>query len=166
MKISPISHPAISAPNLLRQALDRISHLEDEVQKMQSSRDELRKYIRICQSNRIIMVPVDDVLHIRAESNYSRVFLNNGNEYFTSRTLKAWIKEISSEEFIRCHRSYFVRKNKITEFNRRTNNIVMSDGECFPVSRRFESSVLSLFSGRGAGESKVLCNIKLLHPQT
>ena len=148
MKTLTITSPAIQQDVLLRSALERIKHLESELQKLRSNISGPNKSIRIHQANRIITASPQDILYIQSENNYSRLFLKNGVQYYTSRTLKSWAKELSSSDFLRCHRTYLVNQSAVTEVNR-TKSIILLHGEiAIPTSRRFQKSCLSAISAK------------------
>lgn len=169
MNTSKIIKPTIDADFLMRSAMDRIRQLETELKRLQFQNSNQDKCIHILQGSRLIRVPLVDILFIRAESNYSRIFLKNGIEYFTSRTLKSWAQEIKAADFLRCHRSFLINKQEIVEVNRHAYHIVMRNGEEIPISRRSQKNcVTSLFQNEVRTEKKPLpkpkCTIHKLKP--
>lgn len=153
MNTSKIIKPEIDADFLMWSAMDRIRQLEAEVKRLQVQNSSQDKCIRILQGSRLIRVPLVEIIFIRAESNYSRIFLKNGIEYFTSKTLKSWAQEIKDADFLRCHRSFLINKQEIVEVNRHAYHIVMRNGEEIPVSRRSQKNcVTSLFQNEDREE--------------
>lgn len=145
------SRITISTPDtdlMIRTAMERIRVLEAEVRRLQARQPGEDKYIRVLQGQRLLKVPVTDILFIRAESNYSRIFLKSGEQYYMSKTLKSWIAEITVKDFLRCHRSFFVNKKEIIEINRYTNHIIMRNGEQIPTSRRHHKDCSEYFFQR------------------
>ena len=85
---------------------EKIRQLEIEISRLQKMLSATpMKLVCIPQGNRQVRVKVEHILFIRSESNYSRVFLKNGEVFFTSKTLKAWEGELRDSYFLRCHRS-------------------------------------------------------------
>lgn len=169
MRTSKIIRPTIDADFLMQSAMDRIRQLEAEVKRLQFQNSNQNKCICIYQGSSLIKVPLVDIVFIRAESNYSRIFLKNGTEYFTSRTLKSWAQEISDIDFLRCHRSFLVNKKEIIEINRHRNALFMQNGIQVPTSRRSQKkSVTSLFRIGNERENnrapKPNCAIRKLKP--
>ena len=133
------SDPAL----LIQAAMEQIRQLEAEVRRLQKQPPAGDQTIRVVQGKRLIKVAAADLLFIRAESNYSRVFLKNGEQYFTSRTLKSWAGEIKDASFIRCHRSFLISKKEIMEIDRRNHEIIMYGGHRIPASRRFQNWIVN-----------------------
>ena len=146
MNVSGISKSTVSPDFMMRYAMQRIHQLEAELRKLQSRSETVSQYVKIFQSNRLIRVPAHEILFIKSESNYSRIYLKNGAQYFTSKTLKAWIEEIGNQNFLRCHRSYFVNKEEIAQFDQLMHNIVLNNNEVIPVSRKYHKTCRSIFS--------------------
>jgi len=131
---------------LLRTALERIRLLEAEVLRLQPKPRHEEKAIRVFHSGRLIRVPLTSVCYLKAESNYTRIYLTDGEQYYVSRTLKSWMDEICGVGFLRCHRSYLVNRNEIKEICRTTGELCLKDGAILPISRRFQRiSVKAIF---------------------
>lgn len=143
MNTTAIRHTEFRQDILFRSAMERIRDLEAEIQKLRQGSAQSNQFIRIHQSNRIISAAVSEIVYIRAEDNYSRIFLKNGNQYYVSRTLKSWMEELKGHDFLRCHRSFFVRREEIAEVNRRSHELILRDGSHIAISRRFQKSCLS-----------------------
>lgn len=146
MKAIAITSPAVPQEALLRSALERISYLENELQKMRTAAAESNKKIRIRQANRLITASPNEILYIQSANNYSRIFMKGGAQFYTSRTLKSWERELSSEIFLRCHRTFLVNRDSISEINRFKKELILTDGASVPTSRRFQKSCLSAIS--------------------
>jgi DNA-binding LytR/AlgR family response regulator len=132
---------------LIQTAMERIRNLEAEVRWLQKGAAAGQRTIRIHQGNRLISVSTADILYVKAEDNYSRLYVKSGEQYYTSRTLKSWTKELPIEDFIRCHRTFLVNRREVVEINKTSAEIILKDASCIPTSRRFlKSSVTALFS--------------------
>ncbi|MGB4850197.1 MAG: LytTR family DNA-binding domain-containing protein [Saprospiraceae bacterium] len=138
MNQSYISTHALDRDYLIRFAFERIRQLEAEIKRLKQPLPSTEKFVWVYQSKKLVKILLTDVLYIRSESNYSRLFLKCGTQYFMSRTLKSWANELSGDTFLRCHRSFLVNKSEITEIKRNTNEIVMRNGEIIPTSRRHQ----------------------------
>ena len=146
MKTIAITSPAIHSEDLLRSALDRISYLESELQKLHKSISTPIGNIRIRQANRVITSSPKEIMYVQSENNYSRLFMKDGSQYYTSRTLKSWAKELSTSGFLRCHRTYLVNRTAVTDINKQKSIILIQGGIAVPTSRRFQKSCLSVIA--------------------
>jgi two-component system LytT family response regulator len=146
MNTSAIRTTPFDPTFLLRSALERIRLLEAEVLRLQSKSTHGERVIRVFHFGRWIRVPLASVCYLKAESNYTRIYLMDGEQYFVSRTLKSWMDEICEAGFMRCHRSYLVNRNEIREISRTTGILCLKNGSMIPVSRRFHrTSINAIF---------------------
>ena len=82
------------------------------------------------------ITPIDQIIYIQAENNYSNVMLKDNTELLVTMTLKSVESFLMSFNFVRCHKSYLVNMECINElcFNG-TNKLKLSKKHEIPVSR-------------------------------
>jgi two-component system, LytTR family, response regulator AlgR len=101
-----------------------------------------REYLSLAERNRIVLLPVRDILYLRAEEKYVTV-RTRAREHLVEEPLIALEKEFATR-FIRIHRNCLVARAAIRSFERAPNDdgeahwLVVLDGleERLPVSRR------------------------------
>jgi two-component system response regulator AlgR len=101
-----------------------------------------REYLSVAERNRIVLVPVRDILFLRAEQKYVTV-RTRAREYLVEEPLIALERELAVR-FVRIHRNCLVARAAIRSFERAPNAddeahwLVVLDGidERLPVSRR------------------------------
>jgi two-component system response regulator AlgR len=101
-----------------------------------------REYLSLAERNRIVLLPVRDILYLRAEEKYVTV-RTRAREHLVEEPLIALEKEFVTR-FIRIHRNCLVARAAIRGFERAPNDdgeahwLVVLDGleERLPVSRR------------------------------
>ena len=101
-----------------------------------------REYLSLAERNRIVLLPVRDILYLRAEEKYVTV-RTRAREHLVEEPLIALEKEFATR-FIRIHRNCLVARAAIRGFERAPNDdgeahwLVVLDGleERLPVSRR------------------------------
>jgi two-component system response regulator AlgR len=101
-----------------------------------------REYLSLAERNRIVLLPVRDILYLRAEEKYVTV-RTRVREHLVEEPLIALEKEFATR-FIRIHRNCLVARAAIRGFERAPNDdgeahwLVVLDGleERLPVSRR------------------------------
>jgi two-component system LytT family response regulator len=64
------------------------------------------------------LVPIEDILHCEADSNYTHVVLKRGKKVLVSRTLKEIEELLDGHAFLRIHHSYLVNLNEIVRYVR------------------------------------------------
>jgi two-component system response regulator AlgR len=104
--------------------------------------DGPREYLSVAERNRIVLVPVRDILFLRAEQKYVTV-RTRGREHLIEEPLVALEREFAVR-FVRIHRNCLVARAAIRGFERAPGEedeahwLVVLDGleERLPVSRR------------------------------
>lgn len=93
-----------------------------------------------------IMLPVpggyqccmpDDILFLKAESNYTEIFYKDGSKKLLSKTLKIIEECLPSQTFFRIHKSYVVNVGHITDIILSTDEsaVKLIGGQTLPLSR-------------------------------
>lgn len=85
-------------------------------------------------------LPWNDILSIKSEGNYTRLFLADGSSPLILRTLKEWQKMAPPGHFLQAHRSALVCGRAIREFRSTADGrhlLVTADGREIPVGRAF-----------------------------
>lgn len=99
---------------------------------------QLLKYhyhrLSICNDDNYLLLPLHQILYIQASSNYSIIYLVNGKQILTCKTLKNWEDEINHPYFYRCHRSYIVNTKHIHSIHLGTNSLEI-EGVKIPIAR-------------------------------
>lgn len=114
--------------------------LEEEKSETIKKIDELKQ---IVIKNHIILkdktkVYIADLLYIKSDDHYLKVFLSNGKNHFVRGKLSKIIEELPPN-FIRSHRSYIVNRNFIKQIN--NTNIILVDKTEIPLSRSYKDKL-------------------------
>jgi two-component system response regulator AlgR len=111
-------------------------------ESLQKAADAPREYLSVPERNRIVLVPVKDILFLRAEQKYVTV-RTRAREHLIEEPLIALEKEFAAR-LVRIHRNCLVARAAIRGFERAPGEedeshwLVVLDGveEKLPVSRR------------------------------
>lgn len=92
----------------------------------------------LLNTSRIVkLIYHNQIVYVEAESNYSKIFLDDKTEYLLSKTLSMVEYEINDETFFRCHRTYLVNTMFIKEIYKGSEMyIILSNGSRIPMARR------------------------------
>ncbi|TNE68849.1 response regulator transcription factor [bacterium] len=91
----------------------------------------------IRQSGKLLVVKVDEIQIIEGESNYARIYLNDGNRILTSMTLKEIESLLPVENFFRCHKSFVVNLKNVDEVKTLPEpEILLKNGTKVQIARR------------------------------
>jgi len=113
-----------------------------ENRKLEKAADAPREYLSLAERNRIVLLPVRDILYLRAEEKYVTV-RTRVREHLVDEPLIELEREFATR-FVRIHRNCLVSRAAIRGFERAPGEegdahwLVVIDGleERLPVSRR------------------------------
>lgn len=87
------------------------------------------------------LIPINQIIFISADSNYSTLYLVNGKKIMTSKTLKVWEDKIDHPFFVRCHRSYLVNVKFIDHISKKNNSLDILN-HIIPFSRNKKKAIV------------------------
>lgn len=102
------------------------------------------KRIAIPVKDGFVFEPVNQILYLQGESNYSKVFTSNGNVYVVASTLKSY-EELLPSHFQRIHKSYLVNLNYVNLYNKNHETVLVANQIELPVSVRSKGEFLKRF---------------------
>lgn len=96
-----------------------------------------------------IVVPVSEVLYMEADGDYVRLHRGKSHELMRS-TLQSVLDRLDPEIFVRIHRSYAVRIDRITkiEGSGGDGSVILDDGTELPLSRTYRETLLAALDRR------------------
>jgi len=98
--------------------------------------------IFIKDGNSLIKLKIDEIMFIRADDNYSKIYTTTG-DYVISTTLKLVENELPSNKFIRIHRSYLVNIHYIEIIK---NSYVKIGKHNMPIGRSYQKELFNKIS--------------------
>jgi two-component system, LytTR family, response regulator len=132
---------------------DQIENLHSQIaylQQMLNRADananiHLDKGIFVGQNGNARFVKVAEVIRIEAQSNYSSIYLEDGDVIFTSKTLKHWQEKFNAPQLIRVHQSYLINIKKIANLDLSKNTVTLTDKSCVSCSREGKKLLKSMY---------------------
>ena len=116
------------------------------LQKMDGVKHSLNR-IALTTYDGLVFVTTSDIIHCDAESNYTNIFLANGDKILVSKTLKEIDETLSGGDFFRIHNSHLININHIKKFVRGDGGyVVMSDNVSITISRSRREEFFEMFS--------------------
>lgn len=77
------------------------------------------------------------IVRIQSISNYSKIFLNNGQSLITAKVLRHFDKMLSHKNFYRIHRSHLINLRYLHQYLPGDNGkVILKNGDRIDVSRR------------------------------
>ncbi|HEU4718412.1 MAG TPA: LytTR family DNA-binding domain-containing protein [Bacteroidia bacterium] len=118
----------IDYPRFLKAAL-KAKNMQEETQAGKDG-EESAVYIKK-EGNRLVRLPAAEILYVEALADYVNIFTKDGRHTVLS-TMKSIESKLPQKEFLRIHRSFIVRLDKVSEIE---ENAVVVNGKVIPVSR-------------------------------
>ena len=82
-------------------------------------------------------ISIEDIIYLKAQSNYTIFYLKEGQKITVSKTLKDFEEILPSSIFIRIHHSYLINKNHVLKYIKgEGGQVVMKNGTTLDVARR------------------------------
>jgi len=126
---------------------DEVSLLRNELKKSKANITNREDALFLRSGKIARRTPVTDIIMIKAESNYSMLFLSDGTQILTSKTIKHWAAKMSIYNcMIRVHRTYLVNSMHIEAFNRNTSELCLTNGLKACCSRTSRTNIRELIN--------------------
>ena len=91
---------------------------------------------------------LQEILYLEGEVNYTKFYLRGGKTILISKTLKEYENLLKEQGFLRVHQSYLINLHHVTQYIKgEGGQVVMSNQQELPVSRRKKSAFLKQFIG-------------------
>ncbi|WP_428236430.1 LytR/AlgR family response regulator transcription factor [Gracilimonas sp.] len=107
--------------------------------KSSDSKDS-QLFVKVKGENKQYQISEDDILFVEASGNYSKIFVEN-MEYTTPQKLSEIEEKLSTNTFIRIHRSYLVSREKIKSIE---GNQIEISGRSLPIGQTYKEQVRSI----------------------
>jgi two-component system, LytTR family, response regulator len=117
---------------------DQLKSLSTTVRKQQFER------MFLPAGDKLIVVQLQEIRHLRSDGNYCYVHLSTGEVFFISKSIKEFEALLPEEQFVRVHQSHMIQLQSVRQVVRSEGlTLVMNDGWEVPVSRRKKEEVLA-----------------------
>lgn len=142
-------------PKELKQAVNRcISLMTNKEQNKNSSLEKQSNSVESAKSkvnlalklqNKTIFVPLDEILYLKGDRNYTRIHLTKGESIYLSKTLKQFEGLLPCSQFYRLHKTTIVNLQFVKHIS--TNNIIeMTNGLELPVSKDRKNALIEILN--------------------
>jgi two-component system, LytTR family, response regulator len=91
----------------------------------------------------LTVFPIKDIIHCKAEVNYTHFFFTSSRKLLVIKTLKEYEELLNECNFIRVHKSHLINLQHVKDYTRgEGGTVTMSDGTVIDVSRRKKEEFL------------------------
>lgn len=109
--------------------------------------DAVPDRLAISSQDGLLIIDTNEIIHCESESNYSKIFLRNGQKIVVSRTLKDLEELLDPETFFRLHHSHLVNLRSVRRYLRgEGGEVVLENGTQLPVARSKKEEFLRRFA--------------------
>ena len=116
--------------------------LENSLEKILQSNVLSQKKINVTNDGKMIFLNPDDIIYCESDGNYCTIHLENKEKIVLSQKLKFMEEKLAQLQFFRIHNSYLINLNKVKEFHKTDEYVVLSNQVKIPVSRQKKSTFL------------------------
>lgn len=94
------------------------------------------------------LINISEIIYCEGDGNYTKIFLLNGEQLLSSKTLKYFDEMLPLSTFFRIHKSYLININLIDTYHRNESNYVIMKNHCtLEVSERNRKEFLNKLIG-------------------
>jgi two-component system LytT family response regulator len=88
-------------------------------------------------------VPIEEIIHCKADDNYTHIFLTNNKTIIASKTLKEFELFLKDFHFFRIHHSHLINSNHIRKYLKSDGGYLqMENGDTLPISRSRKEALI------------------------
>ena len=155
----------VSASHYLLKPIN-IDELVEAVERVKESRERENKYLSTQilvenvklenqQLHKIVLptlegfevVGVKDIIHCKADDNFTEFHLSGGSKKLICRSLKYYQQLLKDFDFIRIHKSHLINKNYVSKYRKgKGGTVVMENGDEIEISVSRKKEFLDAFA--------------------
>ena len=130
-------------PLIITEFVRVVKKCETEYERRNGNKSIEKKFIDIVSKDHIEMLPVDQILHLKAQGNYTVITTLQNIEYLSSRQLNYFTPRLPDHLFLRVHHSHVINITGIIKIGRaRNGKIVLSNNEEVPITEGKRKQIL------------------------
>lgn len=95
-------------------------------------------YLYFKSGTKMVQVFLDEILYVESLGNYARIHLSSGSSVVTYQKMADMMSVLPAADFIRIHRSYIVRRDKVRAFT--AGEVEVGDKE-LPVGAQYKGNL-------------------------
>jgi two-component system LytT family response regulator len=137
----------IPAFNFLLKSFEttELSRIYNHLFKIHLSTQISNSKIKLAINGSIFFLEKNEIILLKAEGNYTQLFLTENRKFLLSKTLKEVVKELPASNFFRIHNSYCINLAHVIEYRKTDGGmVILSNGECTSISRSKKDDFLQL----------------------
>lgn len=112
-----------------------------------NNKDLGKKQLAISTLEGIYFASLDEIIHVDADSSYTKIYITTGEMIMSSKPLKYFEELLEDYDFVRVHQSHIINLKHIRRYVRGDGGqVIMMNGTEIEVSRRKKDDLLAKIS--------------------
>lgn len=112
-----------------------------------NNKDLSKKHLAISTLEGIYFATLDEIIHVDADSSYTKIYITTGEKIMSSKPLKYFEELLEDYDFVRVHQSHIINLKHIRRYVRGDGGqVIMMNGTEIEVSRRKKDDLLAKIS--------------------
>jgi two-component system LytT family response regulator len=149
--LKPVDHEelelAISKVKNVKQKEIKELQVEMLLNNLKGDHHDFKKII-LPTSEGLEFIELDHIIYCKADSNYTHIFLQNGQRLVVAKTLKNIEQVFDNKRFFRSHNSYLINLDKIKRYVKGDGGyILMQDDSMVSISKSKREVFAGLLNG-------------------
>jgi two-component system LytT family response regulator len=123
--------------DIAKEHLPLTTQLEQLNKYLNDRSQGLDQKIAIGMADRIVFISFNDIIYCEAKSNYTHLYLIDGNKLVSSKSLGEFETQLAGHNFLRIHHHYLINLARVKEFQRHDGGyVIMENRKELEVSQR------------------------------
>lgn len=123
---------------------NQISRSLDSLMNNLSENNRKLKKIGLPVQGGIQYFPLEEIIRLQSQSNYTTFYLTSNRELLISKTLKEYDELLSDQGFVRVHQSHLINVDHISQYQKSDGGyVILTDGSNVPLSKNYKDNFLS-----------------------
>lgn len=125
-----------------------VSKKIENLAKSLETKGETIERVVVKNGQKISIIPVNEIKYIEAQDDYTMIYTDKGN-FLKQKTMKFFDENLDQKDFIRIHRSYFVKVTQIKQielFEKDSYCVILHEGKKLPVSKSGYQKLKEIFA--------------------
>jgi two-component system, LytTR family, response regulator len=137
--------------DLLKEAVEKVQDAQlptdTQIQELRKqAANGLADRIAVGTQAGVIFINLSEIIYIEAQGNYSQFLLDNQGRQVITKTLKDIQDLLEENGFLRVHRQYIIKLNKVKTYARNEGILTMMNGDHVPVARIQREKLMEKFT--------------------
>ncbi len=129
--------------NKFKNEISTNDKLEKTLENFINSNKLSHKKISINCDGKLLFIDPEEIIYCESDGNYCTIYLDNKEKVLLTQKLKFMEEKLADSCFFRIHNSYLINLNKVKEFHKADEYVVLSNMVKIPVSRNRKADFLN-----------------------